>query len=320
MTNENLKKVYEHHNLLTLNSYEIEPSNGIKNPHKIKKIILDYDFYALTWISLKFNIWENKNIRGEKIYLGPADFFWIHMNFIIFIIFLIGTISLILYEIVEIEGYIASSFTILLLRVTLVYFAQKSLSPEFNQGLFLIRYSYNNKDKFSHYQFAIFVGVCQVLVISFVFFGIMLFVCTSIEALDLVVEFAGLSIIAKLDNWIGECIILSKPKNEEEEEEEGEKKDSNLHKEEEITRNQEDQEFYLKNLNIRMTLNQKMALIEEEDMILQDDQNIILKSHWSIKLTDRIINFCNWQYFLPLFTLVFNYLMPLIRPKIDFEE
>lgn len=80
----------------------------------------------------------------------------------------------------------------------------------------------------------------------------MLFVCTAEDALYLVVEFAGISIIAQLDNWIGEAIMVKK---------------SNAS----FPESDED-EWQLRNLNIRMSLSQKMALIEDNDLMLPDDQ------------------------------------------------
>lgn len=278
---------------------EIELEKGTRDPLKMKNIVLEEDFYALTWISLKWEIWNEKKIRGQNIFLSPADFFWIHMNFIIFLCLLILTVVLILMEILEERGYSSSNLPIIVLRLTLVCFAQRSLSPEFYQGLFLLRYSTRYPEKFSHYEFAVFVGACQLIVACTCFTGIMLFVCTAEEALDLVVEFAGISIIAKLDNWIGECIMLAKLSSEESEIEED--------------------EYNLKNLNIRMSLSQKMALIEDEDLILVDDQNEIKRAPWILQTIDKIIHALPWSYILPFFTLAFNYLMPLIRPMIEEE-
>lgn len=277
---------------------EIDLENGIpRNPLKIKNIVLEEDFYALTWISLKWDIWDGKKIRGEDIFLGPADFFWIHMNFIIFVCFLVLTIWLILLELVGDLYYSFSSLSIIVLRITLVCFAQRSLAPEFYQGLFLIRYSTRNPDQFSHYQFAVFIGICQFTVSCICFFGIMLFVCTAEEALELVVEFASLSIVAKLDNWIGECIMMAKLKLEDEKDDED--------------------KYDLDNINIRMSLHQKMALVDDHDLILLDDQNEIRNAHWSLQFIDWMINLCPWLYVLPFLTLLFNFIMPLIHPQLE---
>ena len=297
------------------NIVEVTATDGIpRDALKIKNIVLEEDFYALTWISLKWDIWADKKIRGKSIFLGPADFFWIHMNFIIFLCLITVTIWLILLEVLEDKEYIASNITIVVLRVTLVCFAQKSLSPEFFQGLFLLRYSTRNTNQFTHYQFAVFVGACQLLVASIVFIGIMLFVCTAEEALELVVEFAGISIIAKLDNWIGEAIMLSKPELGESESEEDEHSISHVDEVKERKEN-DNKEYDLTNINIRMSLSQKMSLIEEHDLILLDDQNDIQNAHWIIKALDYVVHFWSWQYILPFFTLIFNYVMPLLHPE-----
>lgn len=276
---------------------EVDLEQGApRNPLKIKNIVLEEDFYALTWISLKWDIWEKKKMRGEDIFLGPADFFWIHMNFIIFVCFLVLTIWLILLELVGDLYYSFSSISIIALRITLVCFAQRSLAPEFYQGLFLMRYSTRFPDQFSHYQFAVFIGMCQFCVSCICFLGIMMFVCTAEEALELVVEFASLSIIAKLDNWIGETIMITKPKMEEE-------------------KGDEDK-YDLENINIRMSLHQKMALVEDHDLILMDDQNEIKNAHWTLRVIDWLINLCPWLYVLPFLTLLFNFVMPLIHPNL----
>lgn len=317
---------YPHQIRLTTDAKEeVDLIKGGRNPLKIKNIVLDEDFYALTWISLKWDIWQNKKVRGQSIFLGPADFFWIHMNFIIFLCLITVTIWLILLEIVEDKGYTASNITIVILRVTLVCFAQKSLAPEFYQGLFLLRYSTRYSDQFSHYQFAVFIGACQLIVACTCFTGIMLFVCTTVEALELVVEFAGISIIAQLDNWIGEAIMLSRLNTGEEKHEhehghghESEHKEDTHRKNSRISKKvNDDDDYNLKDLNINMTLSQKMSLIGDEDLILVDDQNSIAYSHWVIRLLDRIVHLCPWQYILPFLTLVFNYLMPLIRPALE---
>lgn len=53
---------------------EVDLERGSKNPTKIKSIILESDFYTLTWISLKWDIWMNKEIKGQKVFLSPSDF------------------------------------------------------------------------------------------------------------------------------------------------------------------------------------------------------------------------------------------------------
>ena len=220
------------------------------------------------------------------------------MFFTLFLFVLVLTVVLILNEVITDKEYTASNFTIVILRVTLVCFAQKSLSPEFYQGLFLLRYSTRYPHLFSHYEFSIFIGVCQLSVATICFCTIILFVCIADEALDLVIEFAGLTVIANLDNWIGELIMFSRIKNTDECED-------------------DDHEYDLRNLNNRMTTSQKLALINEEDLVLVDDQNEIDNAPFIVTLLEKIVNLLPWQYILPFITIIFNYVLPLLRPKLE---
>lgn len=270
-----------------LDTQSAEPRKG----YKIKNIVLEEDLYALTWVALRESTWKGKKIREKNIYLTPSDYFWIHMNFIIFTCLLLITIILILYEVLEDKGYITSTLTIVVLRVTLVCFAQQALAPEFFQGLFLFRYSIRHPSFFTHPEFAIFIGACQFCVSCIVFSSIICFVCMEEEAFNLVVEFAGLTVIANIDNWLGEAIMFSKIYDED-----------------------EDKNYNLKEFNKRIPLNHKMSLIEEEDLTLIDDQNHLDKAHWIVRIIEWLVDLLPWTYCLPFITIIFNYVLPLIRP------
>lgn len=259
---------------------------------KIKNIVLEEDYYALTWVSLKESTWKDKTVRGKSIFLTPSDYFWIHMNFIGFLVLLIITIILILWEVIEDRGYIASTWAIVILRITLVFFAQRALAPEFYQGIFLLRFSVRYPSFFTHHEFAVFIGACQLAVSCVVFCSIILFVCTEEEALNLVVEFAGLTVIANLDNWLGEVVMYSKC----------------------YDGDNDNKDYKLKDLNLRLSLYQKLALIEEEDMVMIDDQNNMEGAHWSIKSIEYLTELLPWRYCLPFITVVFNYVLPYLSP------
>ena len=291
---------------VTTTAKEINFKNSeIRYGSRLKNICLEEDFYALTWISLKDSIWQNKKIRGVDIHLNAGDYFWLHMNFISFLVLLLITIILILYEVTADKGYVASNWAIVILRITLVSFAQKALAPEFYQGLFLLRYSLRYPNEFNHDQFAIFIGACQLGVSCVTFMAIIVFVCMEEEALNLVVEFAGLTVITKLDNWLGEVVMVSKTYEGDENDEE------------------KNEDYKLRRINQKMSLYQKMALIEEEDLVLLDDQNHLEGVHWVVKLIEWIIDVLPWQYCLPFITVFFNYLLPWLRPeeeKVEGEE
>ena len=111
------------------------------------------------------------------------------------------------------------------------------------------------------------------------------------EALQLVVEFAGLTVIAKLDNWLGAVIMHSR-----------------------IHENKDDMNKYsLKNFNKRIGLGCKLALIDEHDLCLVDDQNSTHKAHWTMTMVEKTVDLLPWQYILPFITIIFNYLLPYLK-------
>jgi hypothetical protein len=286
-TVKTIKSVYH-----TEMSVEIDPDTlPTRKASKIKNIILEEDLYALTWTSLREEIWNVKSLYDCEINLTANDHFWVYINFLLFVISIVVTFGLILHEVIADKGYVTSTISILILRITLICFAQKCLTPEFYQGLFLVRYAIKNKNEFSHYQFAIFVGLCQLSVCCVVFVAIILFVCMEDEALQLVVEFAGLTVIAKLDNWLGAVIMHSR-----------------------IHENKDDMNKYsLKNFNKRIGLGCKLALIDEHDLCLVDDQNSTHKAHWTMTMVEKTVDLLPWQYILPFITIIFNYLLPYLK-------
>ena len=84
---------------------------------------MEEDFYALSWVSLRESVWKHKKIRGVPISMTASDYFWIHMNFILFVLSLVITIVLILYEVIEKKSYSTGNWAITILRITLVGFA-----------------------------------------------------------------------------------------------------------------------------------------------------------------------------------------------------
>ena len=125
------------------------------------------------------------------------------------------------------------------------------------------------------------------------FFCVILFVCMENDALTLVVEFAGLSVISKLDNWIGEVIMNSK---------------LNIEK---ISKNTK--KYKIKKINKKMSVFNKIAMIDEEDLVYIDDQNHINNAHWTIRFLEFVINLLPWSYILPFITIFFNYVLPILN-------
>lgn len=261
-----------------------------RDPLKIQNISLAEDFYALTWTCMRKQYGEDKEIRGVKITLTKSDYFWLRANFLFFVTIILLTVTLLLWEVFSNDVYKEASLPITILRITLVGFAQKNLAPEFYQGLSELRYTVRTPDDFTHYAFAIFVSICQISITAITFFGIILFVCMADEALDLVIDFAGLSVLAELDDWLGEVIMAEKIKCE------GDEDDKN-------------EDYDLEDLNDRVPLFDKMCLVDEADMEIIDDQNFIEQAPWYLRAFTWTVFSLPWQFILPLLTLPVNYLL-----------
>lgn len=221
-----------------------------KNPLLVTEIELNEDFYALTWNACRKARW-NKKVAGVKITMTESDERWLIVQFLLFISIVLVTVSILLYESFATDAYKDATWPIIILRLTLVAFAQQKLEPEMYQGLALLRYTIRKEEEFSHPIFAKFVAFCQFMIALITFTSIFLFVCMANEALELIMNFAGLAVISELDDWVGEQIMSEK-----------------LHLEYDS-----DVKLDTTNLNDRMHLTTKMCLIGEE-LEIQDDLNI----------------------------------------------
>ncbi len=260
----------------------------LKNPLLIQNIGLNTDIYALTWTALRNDVWEDMDeFRGTKITLLPENYLWLKMKFFLFIILVILTVSVLFWEVFTHDLYTPASWSIIVLRITLVTWAQKKLGPEFSQGISMLRYAFRYSDDFSYPFFASFVSCCQIFIACITMVCIILFVCMADTALELIMNFAGLSIISELDDWIGGLIVCDAPVGE-----------TKVHKNE---------LFDLKDINTRMCLNDKLSFLTEK-MEIVDDQNFEFSRFWFIKCFSYILFALPWSL-LPLITLPVNYLL-----------
>ena len=269
-----------------------------KDPLLVQEIELHEDFYALTWLSLKKSVWHEKEVREQKITLTSSNYFWLMTNFMFFLIIVLLTICLLLYEVFTNDVYTEATWPIVVLRITLVGFAQKKLDPEFYQGVTELRYTIKNPDQFSHPTFAKFVALCQILVAGFTLFCIMLFVCMANEALELIMNFAGLAVVSELDDWVGEQIKADSPHQEHGE-------DTN-------------EKYNLENLNENMKLLDKMSMIDEEDCNILDDGNTSFTENNFLRCISWTLHAIPWGL-LPLLTLPMEHVLLILQPKIAKE-
>ena len=289
---ENLNHVDSHTGLLEdkfnsdLKNFKKKPKKGKKDkkdPLLVQSVSLHEDAYALTWNALRKSPWENVEVHNEKIFLTKWDDFKLIVSFLFFITVVILTVGILLYESFVTDAYNDAEWPIVILRLTLVAFAQKKLEPEIYQGLALFRYTRKNTDDFFHPNVAKFVALCQFLIASLTFIAIFLFVCMANEALELIMNFAGLAVISELDDWVGEQIMSESIHKDIEE---GPFKDAT---------------FDTKDLNNRMDMFTKISLIGE-DMEIEDDQNE------SSNFISTISSYIPWTL-IPLLTLPCEYIL-----------
>lgn len=259
-----------------------------KDPLLVQTVNLHEDIYALTWNSLRKEAWTDLKVHEVEISLTSFNVFTLKVQFLCFILIIVATVAVLLYESFITDAYNDATWPIIVLRITLVAFAQKKLEPEIFQGLALCRYSSLKSDHFTHPYFARFVAFCQFSIAGLTFISIFLFVCMANEALELIMNFAGLAVISELDDWVGEKIMSE-----------------SIHKEFE-----EDSKFArakldLDSLNDRMSLHTKMCLIGEE-MEIEDDLNL------NIGIFSKISNYIPWVL-VPFLTLPCEWLLLKIQ-------
>jgi len=257
----------------------------LMDPLLMQSIGLNTDIYAVTWTALRNDVWQDITFRGEPVTLTPDNYTWLKIRFLTFISIMVVTVTILFFEMFASDVYKPATYTITILRITLITWAQHKLGPEFTQGISMLRYSVKNNDLFHSPGFAVFVSLCQISIATITLFSIIVFVCMADSALELVMNFAGLSILSELDDWIGE-FIMSNSLNDN-----GDK--------------QKNQEFDMTNINERMRLSSKLAFLEESFEIV-DDQNWEFSNSFFIQIFSYLIFAIPWV-FLPLITLPIDY-------------
>lgn len=262
-----------------------------RDPIKVQHVVLNEDFYALTWNACRKNAWDPKKVPNLRILqesrepieikLTESDDRNLIFGFLLFIVVVLLTVGVLLYESFLNDAYTDATWPIVILRITLVSFAQQKLKPEVFQGISLLRYTFKHESNFIHPTFAKFVATCQTMIASLTFVAIFFFCCMADEALDLIMNFAGLAVISELDDWVGEQIMAEKLYLE--------------YNDEKF----KDAKILTTNLNDRMGLFTKICLVSE-DLEIVDDQN------------DAIIDNCLWGIITYLCDFIPYSLIPLL--------
>lgn len=300
---------------------EIEIFNGdeIKDPLELQKLSLPSDYYSLTWCALKKSQFVGASIYGVDVFLIPSDYFWIYINFISFALLLLLTVILLVKEALMDDVYVEAGWKMTILRVILVAFAQRKLLPEFTCGYVKLLYSLRNRKEFTHPEFANFVALCQMFTASITLLAIVLFVCMADTYIDPVTNFSALCVLSELDDWIGEMIMSHKLKGcetltkEERDKIFYEKLTDHEHNPDEVHHHDEENDEYdITEINSRITLINKMALITDDDLEVEIDEAVFVNTHWAILELEKIIKIIPWSYVIPLATIPISYALPYL--------
>jgi len=201
-----------------------------------------------------------------------------------------STISILLFEMYN-DTYIPATFTIQILRITLIIWAQKKLGPELSQSIAMLRFAVNNSESFSSPKFAYFISICQLINAIITLSCMLLFVCMADHALELVMNFAGLSILSELDDWIGNYIVRS-----------------NLNTDEQFCKSEE---LCLTDINSKMSLHHKMSFLVDY-LEITDDQNWEFSNSYFIQGFSWILDSVPF-WLLPLSTIPIDYILVRVQ-------
>lgn len=277
-----------------------------RDPIESKKIALSYDFYSLTWYSIKKDTFLKKKFRGEEVTLLPQDYVVIYGQFIAFVTILILSIFLVCYQSVLNDIYVKSTLPMIILRILLVAFVQINIGAEFQSGYAKFVFPLVRREEFFHPNFAIFIGFSHCLVCVFVIIGLIFFLAVADEFADPVCNFAGICVLIELDNWLADAILSFKLKNDEDLEEE---------KAERVRKN-----YNLKNINDKLHVFNKLAMITEEEMELVYDERDQKNLPFFISLFEKLSNLVPWVIVTPLLTIPVNYYLPLFTHYLNHME
>lgn len=249
------------------------------------------DYYSLVWVCLKKEVWETAEFYGEPIFMTSSNLIRLFLDFLLFMVLILTTVSILLFETFTTLEFKFANYRIEILRILLVFFAQKLLSPEYHKGREKLRYTLIYSEEFSHPKFAIFVSCCQIMMSCINYICIVIFMCLSNTALPLVMHFAEVAVLIEFDDWVGEMICKEFP-------DEGEKP----------------KDLDLTDVNEKMPVNSKIALVREELRVI-NDKNIKF-DNCLLNVFGTLISWFPWSLLPFVSTLGFEYVIQLIQPEL----
>lgn len=254
-----------------------------KDPLVVHEINVNEDFYSLTWNACRKDSYKDQTFNGVAITLTDDNFVNLIFSFFCFITIVLLTIAILVYESFAADTYKEASWPIVILRITLIYFAQQKLKPEIFQGIALTRNCFKTPEDYIYPNFATFVAFCQATIALITFVSIFFFCCMGDEALDLIMNFAGLSVISELDDWVGGQIMADQ-----------------LYEGDEF--NCDSITVDNKDLNERMSLFTKLWVISRNLGSITDDQNKEINKSRFYAFFSKLSDYIPWGL-VPFLTL-----------------
>ena len=334
-TNENIEQLEKEEKLIVKEERDdcsfvsenahIEDHSKLRE-HYPKKISLGIDYYSLTWIAIEKKTFDNMYIRGQKIDLLPQDYFSLYFSFLVFVFALGITIVLLIKEALLDDIYVEGSWQIIILRMLLVIFTQMQTAEEIEIAYAKFLYPLINREKFHHPSFACFIGFCHLLMCITSIMGLIFFISMADEFADPVINFAGITVLIELDNWVGDAIssmaiqqdhldILMRDGEEEDDKEQSAEDEIKKAFEEEENKKKAIKkrgQFTLKHLNDNLNFRQKLALIQEDQLEIVIDETIYHKAPWYIIMLEKLFTLIPWWILLPLSTYPLALMLPAI--------
>jgi hypothetical protein len=282
--------------------------------HYPKKISLGIDYYSLTWIAIEKKTFDNMYIRGQKIDLLPQDYFSLYFSFLFFVCALGITIVLLIKEALLDDIYVEGSWQIIILRMLLVIFTQMQTAEEIETAYAKFLYPLINREKFHHPSFACFIGFCHLLMCITSIMGLIFFISMADEFADPVINFAGITVLIELDNWVGDAISSMAIEQDH--------LDILMRDDEDVDDKEQEKDikkaikkrgqFTLKHLNDNLNFRQKLALIQEDQLEIVIDETIYHKAPWYIIFLEKLFTLIPWWILLPLSTYPLALMLPTI--------
>lgn len=263
------------------------------DPLKVRNCELNNDVYTLYWIALNKESWEDLNSQDElknvNLSLNSSNLKEMIMHFIIFSAALFFTLTLILYQVFTTEIDVICPTQITILRILLVFLCQCNLTGEFRESLTKMKYTVDYPEKFSHPFFAVLICIIQFIVALASYSALLLFICTEIAPLDMIMDFTGIVVFVQLDDWIGDKICCTEPDLDEE----------------------KIKYYGAEKIDKEMSLFMKLSLLQYSTDIIEDNNKPFLSWTLSIFRQNKFV-----LYFLPLLVLVVERLFIAYHPYV----